>query len=1082
MALASMMALSFDPYYFQSKTIITAFTKEAIGNDTGKIDFTLQNGVVSTGMESIDELAIQYRIVDMKQMHPYVKVPTWNENGVYLQNLYRVILESDDNIDAAVAALAKDKNVIYAELEGINRSKFVPNDPMVNQQYVHSRIRSFDAWDYIQGSYDVKVAITDSGVKWNHPDLRGNIWINPAEAPGMTIDWNSGLIQGGNNQDAGEGGGKKDDLIGWDFYDNDNNPMQPFAANYHGTHVAGCAGAVGNNEIGVVGTCPIVSIISCKGAPSNQASTGIAYGYDQIKYSAEIGADIINASWGGPGAGAYPNSIVNYATALGSLVVTAAGNDNTEHNNNYQDYPADCTQAMCVASTGQHDVKSSFSDYGEPIDICAPGEGIYSTIVLNNGYDAADGTSMASPNAAGVAALVKALHPELSPQMLMARLMMTADYIDDKNPAHANKLGAGRINAFTATMFDKIPNITVDGTSLEELEGDGDGIPNPGEKMRLKVSLNNYMDPMTGLSWLTATNLHATLTCSYPGITVLQNEADFGTLTAGSTMWNNDQPYTFRAAANIASEPIPFELVLSANQNSNFPFNRTIPFQVNLSNYQAGWPVNVGGASNSSPILWNMDNDPELELIFSDHQGNINVLKKDGVTQVPGFPLALGSNVIGSIAMTVYGNNGQKGFAACLQNNTVAFFDASGNILFNVPTGGTLRSGAVITSLNNDSNNQIVATTQNGNVVVLDTNGNHLPNFPASVGGAILAPAAIADLNNDGRNEIIVATLNGQLHALDSQTGQNIAGFPVTMPGGSQNPITIANLDSDPYPEIIVTTSSAGKIMAYNHDGSVHFEKQVDGAIKGGAVLADVDASGTKKIVVVSNSGNVYFLNPNGTNMPNTPVSINRTVECSPVVARFDGDNYAGVIFGDTNGKLHSVRADGTQSPNFPITIGGNLKISAALADIDKDNDLDIVIPTDSGYAVIDIKRSVYSYEWNCFMGGYNRAGNSFQPTSEDDPVLPVFDTALNGNYPNPFNPSTTINFSLSEKAKVNLAIYNQKGQLVRELINEKMPAGNHQLVWNGTDAKGQTVSSGIYYYRMKSGKYSSTRKMIMMK
>ncbi len=477
-----------------------------------------------------------------------------------------------------------------------------------------------------------------------------------------------------------------------------------------------------------------------------------------------------------------------------------------------------------------------------------------------------------------------------------------------------------------------------------------------------------------------------------------------------------------------------------------------------------------------------MDNDPEPEMILADHQGNVLVLKKDGRTQVSGFPLNLGANVMGSLAMTQYGNNGQKGFAACLQNHNIAFFDANGQIKFTVPAGGSLRNGPVIASLNQDTNSQIICATQNGNIVVLDIQGNPWPNFPASVGGAILAPPAIADLNNDGHSEIIVANLGGQLHAIDSQTGQNISGFPVTMDGGTQNPITIANLDGDLFPEIIVTTSSAGKVLAYNHDGSLHFSKSVDGAIRGGAVLADVDNSGSKKIVVVSNSGTVYFLNPDGTDMPNTPVSTNCSVESSPVVARFDGDNYAGVIFGDTNGFLHSVRADGTESPNFPINIGGNLKVSAALADIDFDNDFDIVIPTDRGFTVIDIKRPTQSYEWPCYMGTYNRAGNTYQSTNEDDPVLPVFDTALNGNYPNPFNPTTTISFSLEEKAQVSLTIFNQRGQKVRELLNEQMPAGNHHLIWNGTDDNGNGVGSGIYYYRMKSGKYSSTRKMIMMK
>ncbi|MGI6199116.1 MAG: FlgD immunoglobulin-like domain containing protein, partial [Candidatus Cloacimonadaceae bacterium] len=162
--------------------------------------------------------------------------------------------------------------------------------------------------------------------------------------------------------------------------------------------------------------------------------------------------------------------------------------------------------------------------------------------------------------------------------------------------------------------------------------------------------------------------------------------------------------------------------------------------------------------------------------------------------------------------------------------------------------------------------------------------------------------------------------------------------------------------------------------------------------------------------------------------------------------------------------------------------IGGSLKVSAALGDIDNDIDFDIVIPTDSGIAVIDIKRPAQSYEWKCFMGTYNRAGNTYQPTSEDDPVLPVFNTALNGNYPNPFNPSTTISFSLENEAQVSLNIYNQRGQKVCELLNDKLPAGNHHLTWNGTDNNGNSVGSGVYYYRMQSGKYTSTRKMVMMK
>ena len=1081
-AITAIFAIKFDPDYFVSKSIIVCFTKTAIGNDTGKIDFTKNEGIVQTGISSFDKLALDYSIVNMEQMHPYVKDPTWNDNGLYLQNTYRLTLASDDNIDKAVEALSKDKNLIYAELEGIVRSKFVPDDPLVTQQYVHEVISSYDAWDYIQGSHNVKVAITDSGVKWNHPDLRGNIWINPDEAPGMTINWDAGTISGGDGIDAGEGGNKIDDLMGWDFYTGDNNPIQNFADNDHGTHVAGCAGAVGNNAIGVVGTSPVVSIIICKGAPDTSPSQGVSFAYDQVKYAGEVGADIINASWGSVGNGAYPNSIVNYVTNLGALVVTAAGNENMEHNNSYQDYPADCTNALCVASNGRNDIKSSFSDYGEPIDICAPGETILSTIIANNGYSSYNGTSMASPITAGVCALVKALNPELTPQQLMQRIMHTADYIYDINPDYVGMLGAGRLNAFAATMYDKIPNITIEDYMLEEFQGDGDGIPNPGETIKLKISLNNYIDPYTGLSWLQAQDLTATLSTNYPGITIIEDTANYGTMIAGSSMWNNNQPFIFQTVASLPSEPIPFELTVTANQSAPYPYNRVLPLNITLSLNQAGWPMNVGGASTSSAIIYNLDSDLDKEIIISEPAGIVHILKPDGTTELDGFPLNLGSPIVGSMAMADVDYDGTMEFAASLQNNNIVLFNQNGTILWTYPAGGMLRNGTVIASLAMDNTQQVIAITQTGNLVVLNPDGTAYPNFPVSALGVCLGLPAIGDLNGDGHHEIIVATMAGNLNAINSTNAQSIPGFPVAMQGGSQNPITIANLNDDNYPEIIVTTTTTGNVMVYNHDGTLLFQKNVGGQIKTGSVVADLDNNGTKEIIVINTAGVINVLTTSGDDYPNTPLSINQSVECTPTIARFDGENYAGIIFGDADGYLHSVKVDGTESPNFPILLGGNVKVSAALSDIDRDGDFDIVIPNDESIFVIDVKRPAQSYEWYCYMGTWNRSGNIYQATPNNDSTIPQLVTTLYGNYPNPFNPETTIRFELANAGFVTMDIFNQKGQLVKTLLNTELPAGFHQITWNGTDQKGSLVSSGIYYYRMRSGKFSSTRKMILMK
>ncbi len=1077
-------ALKFDPYYFQSKTIMACFTMEAVGNFEGKLDFRIEDGIVKTNLPSFDDLAKLYRFVDLSQAHPYVKVPTWNDNGKYLQNIYRIFLESDDLIDEAVTALSKDPNLHYAEFETINRTHFTPNDPMISQQYALNLMQMYEAWNWTLGSRDVIVSVTDTGVKWNHPDLRANIWINPAEAPGMTINWDTGSIQSGNGVDAGEGGGRIDDLIGWDFFNNDNNPMQNFTMNDHGTHVAGAAGAVGNNTIGITGTAPNVSILSCKGSSNTSQSTGISFGYNQIQYSAEIGAHIINASWGGPGGGSYANQIVNYATHLGSLVVTAAGNNNAEHTSTNQEFPADCVNALTVVATDQNDMKANFSDYGVNMAVAAPGVNILSTIIANNGYDSYSGTSMASPLVAGVAALIKSMHPELSPQQIKQRIRETADFIDHLHPTmYHGKLGSGRVNAYAALMYDKIPYIVMDDMTIEELTGDGDGIPNPGETIRLKAMLYNVIDPYTGLGWQPSMNTIAKLRCHYPGVIVIDSVATYGNIWSGSSMWNNATPYKFQTVSTLPSEPIPFELYITSNETSNYPYTKTIPFTVPLSLIQQGWPKVLGGATQSSPIIWDLNSDGHKDIIFGDHLGRIHALKADGSTYLPGFPYESGSSVIGSIALGKLSANDGRYLVANLQNGSIVCLNRQGQLQWTASGYGTLRSTPVIADLNGDGISEVITVTQTRRVVVLTADGNNYPGFPITLDGAMLASPAIADLNSNGILDIICGTIAGSLHAINPATAQNLAGFPITMSSGTQNPITIANIDNDSQPEILVATSpSSGQLLAYNHDGSLLFAKNIGSQIKSGAVLADMNNNGTKEIVLVSGNGDVFVMNPNGTDLPGFPVNIGNSTECTPVVAAFDGSYLPAVIFGDTNGYLHAVRVNGTQSPNFPIRLNGNLKISAAVGDIDSDQDIDIVIPNDNGMYVIDVKRPVYSYNWYCYLNTYNRAGNAFQPTPVNDGTAPAITTELAGNYPNPFNPETTIVFSLADNGIVSIDIFNVKGQRVRSLINDHFDSGRHSIFWNGTDDNGRSVASGIYYYRMKSSKYTSTKKMILMK
>ncbi len=1074
--------LPFIEEYFYPRSIIVAFTQDVIGNRYGEIDLEYrEDGVIKTGIADFDRLAAEYSIVDLVQMHENVTHLDWNDNGIYLQNIYRLVLEHNDNIEDAQSALSRYKDVIFAEYETINRTRevHIPNDPEYYLQWHHPKMKMPEAWNYVQGSSEVVVAITDTGVKWNHEDLADNIWINEAELPGITIDWSNGLILGGDGIDN-DGNGYVDDVIGWDFVHGNNNPYQVYPGNTHGTHVAGCAGAVGDNNIGVSGTAINVSLMSCKGAPSNAPSGGIQHGYTMIQYAAQTGADVINCSWGGPGSGTYPNSVINYATSLGALVVAAAGNSDLEHGGTYQDYPADAENAFCVASTDQNDIKTYFSDYGEPIDISAPGVNIRATYYDNQGqdsYTAQQGTSMSSPLVAGVAALVKTLHPDLGPLEIKDRIMYTADYIDDLNPNYAGLLGAGRVNAFSAAMHDVVPNLSIYNHALHEYSGDGDGVPNPGEEVNLIFSLFNE------LYWLTATGVTGTISTDTPGVDILVESAEFPNIDGGSIVFNTNNPFRFVTDETLSDLTIPLTLTISANQGNEIPYEASFDYEVTLSLQQSGWPIELTGTSTSSAALVDMDDSGRKEIIFGDPQGNLRVVKHNR-TPLSGFPVNLGSGINAAVAVHDLNDSGSSEIIANTQNGLINCVDAEGNILFQYDVEGQIRSNPMIVDINGDGNFEIVVLTfTNPRLIILNHDGTEFSGFPVGISGQVLSSPASADLNGDGNKEIIFTTSGGSLHAISSATGQDISGWPKTIGGASWNGPVVGDVTGDNQPDVVVV-NVLGLVQVFDRQGNEIFTHSAGSQVRSGLVVTDLNYDGNSEIVLGDMGGNLHVLDGNGDNWGVFPINTGSPIESTPVLADMNMDGNLDILYGDNAGYLHSINISGEETANFPIDLDGSITVSPAIGYVDRDGDPDILVPNSNGYNFIDYKRSIGTIAWGYFKGTIRRTGNYFDLTSVEE--IPgddiVMITELHGNYPNPFNPDTRIGFSLAGESDVKVNIYNIRGQLVKSLLSERMAAGEHTVVWNGKDDRGKAVSSGLYFYTLHTEDYRATRKMMLLK
>lgn len=316
--------------------------------------------------------------------------------------------------------------VSYVEPDFAIAPSALPNDPSFSRLWglhnigqsggvADADIDAPEAWDRTRGSRNVVVAVIDTGIDYSHPDLAANVWTNPGEVAGDGID--------------NDRNGYIDDVRGWDFANNDADPMDD---NGHGTHVSGTIGAVGDNGVGVAGVNWQVSIMGLKflsGSGSGSTSGAIAAINYATRMRRDFGINIVatNNSWGGGGFSAGLRDAIEAGGQAGILFVAAAGNDG-RNNDATASYPASYTSQsiISVAATDRSNALATFSNFGATgVDLAAPGVGIYSTTPGNN-YAAYSGTSMATPHVTGTVALMAAANPQATAGQLRTAILATA--------------------------------------------------------------------------------------------------------------------------------------------------------------------------------------------------------------------------------------------------------------------------------------------------------------------------------------------------------------------------------------------------------------------------------------------------------------------------------------------------------------------------------------------------------------------------------------------------------------------------------------------------------------------------------
>jgi subtilisin family serine protease len=489
---------------------------------------TRNSGVLKTGMQQFDAAAEETNAHDMYRLFPY---DPKNEQKLIKHGLHLwYVVQIDENVDlkTAIAEFRNVKDIAIAEVEhekvlspyktmeytsqarGKANQPF--DDPLLPEQwhydntgqtgYEGADVNLYEAWGETTGSTEIIVAVHDQGVDVTHEDLSANIWINEAEANGDP------------NVDD-DGNGYVDDINGYNFEKNKG----AIDAQYHGTHVAGTIAAVNNNGIGVSGIAggdgsgngvKVMSLQILGGAPIEKSYV----------YAANNGAVISQNSWGYTSPGYVDQSVldaIDYfieeagdyegSPMKGGIVIFAAGNSNSDS----QWYPGYFPNTMAVAAIGPEGKKAGYSNYGEWIEISAPGgdssyggiNGVLSTIP-NDSYAYLDGTSMACPHVSGIAALALSNRTQqMTRSELWNKLMTGVVSIDAQNEDYIGKLGTGAIDAFLAIQNDaeiaptKIPDLAATGLAQEFATLAWSVPTDEDDKQPLSFELYHHTEPIT---------------------------------------------------------------------------------------------------------------------------------------------------------------------------------------------------------------------------------------------------------------------------------------------------------------------------------------------------------------------------------------------------------------------------------------------------------------------------------------------------------------------------------------------------------------------------------------------------------
>ena len=616
-----------------------------------------------------------------------------------------------------------------------------------------------------------------------------------------------------------------------------------------------------------------------------------------------------------------------------------------------------------------------------------------------------------------------------------------------------------------------LPLLSLESYEITDEDGDGDGSFNPGESLRIYPRVRNQD------GWAAAHNVSVTVTGMPYGVQLLGPCISIADLAPGA-LSSPDLYISFQLPYDLPYGEYNLKLSIDARhpvtQLSIGVRQSTASFAITLIDNRFPWDCE--NSTHSAPIVYDFNNDDDLDIMYLDVFGETYLIGTDG-EQFGGFDAPSEQNVMRSSAMGDINNDGNPDLVFSSRTGTVYATTLSGTPIFNYDSGSSFLFTPVIADIDGDGTNEVLVHSLDKRLFAFRANGTQVPGFPVSLTSTFPSELAAADLDNDGACEIILGTQNGQLHVIRGN-GLAQTGFPVNVGGPvTGSPLVLENNR--------IAIGAGPNLVLISSSGSEVFSKALSAAVPNGAVPADLTRDGSSELVFTTLDGKLYAVNQSGNDLPGFPINIGASFTAPPLIADLDGDVYLEILMQSYISSVYAFNHDGSNVPGFPFGTSFNGNTPATLTDLDGDGILRLISGYSTGILVVNLRRPVTAkMPWTVYRGGLMRQGSYAATGYVDNPnqTIPPLRDQLLQNYPNPFNPSTSISFSLSKASHASLRIYNLKGQLVRTLLDGQLSQGSHTLVWDGRDSSGTSVASGVYLYRLETPGSSFGKRMLLMK